>query len=262
MTRHKFRRSKRRYGNDLQRVEDVLVISRDEGQLLEIEQLDETCYPIRLYHFEKAIQALESGQEQQLRKLEGSLIPVTPTVGASYGLYATDEGTGGIITVECSVRPMVPGEDKVSVTGNSTSALVGQSVVSDESVAQSAQNATEAVLSWLWISCGLDLSRLHVHFQMRSLLEGSPGSGVSGPSAGLAMALSLVSELSSLAIAPSAVVTGTIGVKLDVGPVGGLGGYGTQTGKIVGILKSRRVSDLILPAGEFRECLGRDAHSC
>jgi ATP-dependent Lon protease len=65
------------------------------------------------------------------------------------------------------------------------------------------------------------------------------------------MVLSLVSELSGLAMAPSVVVTGTIGVKFDVGPVGGLGGYGTQTGKIVGILKSRRVSDLMLPVANF-----------
>ncbi len=72
-----------------------------------------------------------------------------------------------------------------------------------------------------------------MHFQIRSLLEGSPGSGVSGPSADLAMVLSLISELSGLAKALSVVVTGTIGVKLDVGLVGGLGGYGTQTGKIV-----------------------------
>jgi predicted ATP-dependent protease len=42
-------------------------------------------------------------------------------------------------------------------------------------------------------------------------------------------------------------------VKLDVGPVGGLGGYGTQTGKIIGILKSQkiRVTDLVLPAANF-----------
>jgi len=40
-------------------------------------------------------------------------------------------------------------------------------------------------------------------------------------------------------------------VKLGSGPVGVLGEYGTQTGKIVGILKSRRVSDLILPTANF-----------
>ena len=242
---------KHRYETDLRRAEDVLALIRDEGRSLTTNKLDETCYPIRMYHFEKAIEALESTQERQRRQLEESLIPATPTVGTSYGLYATDEGTGGIITVQCSVRPMLPGERKVSVTGHSTSALVGQSVVADKSVVQSAQNVAEAVSSWLWSEWRIDLSRLHVHFQMRSILEGSPGSGVSGPSAGLAMVLALLSELSGLTISSSVVATGTIGVKLDVGPVGGLGGYGTQTGKVVGILKSRRVSDLILPSANF-----------
>lgn len=242
---------KRRHGIDLRRVEDVLALSGTKEHPLSIEKLDQTSYPIRLYHFEKAIEALESSQERQRRQMEDALIPSTPMAGASCGLYATDDGTGGIITIECSVRPMVPGEQKVSITGNSTSAVVGQSVVSDESVVQSAQNATEAVLSWLWGSWRIDLSLLHVHFQLRSIMEGSPGGGVSGPSAGLAMAIALLSELSGLTTAPSIVATGTIGVKLDVGPVGGLGGYGTQTGKIVGILKSRRVSDLVLPGANF-----------
>jgi hypothetical protein len=42
-------------------------------------------------------------------------------------------------------------------------------------------------------------------------------------------------------------------VKLDVGPVGGLGGYGAQTGKIVGVLKSQRIriTDLVIPASNF-----------
>jgi ATP-dependent Lon protease len=67
------------------------------------------------------------------------------------------------------------------------------------------------------------------------------------------MVLALLSELSGLKVSPSVVATGTIGVKLDIGPVGGLGGYGAQTGKIVGVLKSQRirVTDLLLPAANF-----------
>jgi SpoVK/Ycf46/Vps4 family AAA+-type ATPase len=238
---------KKRFEADLERLQSVVGI---EGQM---EKVDETCYPIRLYHFEKAIQALESSQDRQRRDMEEALILTTPTAGASFGLYAADDGTGGIITVECSSRPIIPGENLVSVTGNSTSLIVGQSVIPDESVPQSAQNATEAVRSWLWIACNVDLSRLHVHFQVRSLLEGAPGQGVSGPSAGLAMVLALISELAGVPISPAIVATGTIGVKLDIGPVGGLGGYGTQTGKIVGILKSRRirVTNLVLPVANF-----------
>lgn len=245
---------RKRYESDLERLQDVIDISREsEKPLPSLDRIDESNYAIRLYHFEKAIQALESSQEHQRREMEEALIPTTPTAGASYGLYATEDGTGGIITVQCSVRPIVSGERPVSVTGNSTSAIIGQAVVPDQSVLQSAENAAEAVRSWLWSASGIDLSRLHVHFQVRSILEGGPGQGVSGPSAGLVMVLSLVSELTGLSISPSVVATGTIGVKLDIGPVGGLGGYGTQTGKIVGILKSRRVhiTDLVLPAANF-----------
>jgi len=139
------------------------------------------------------------------------------------------------------------------VTGNSTSAILGQSVIHDDSVQQSAQNAAEAVLAWLWQRSGVELSRFHIHFQIRSILEGGPGQGVSGPSAGLAMVLALISELSGFVTPPSLVATGTIGIKLDVGPVGGLGGFGAQTGKMVGILRSRRVriTDLVLPAANF-----------
>lgn len=240
----------RRFEADLARLHYLIDL---DGHKVPMEKVDETSYPIRLYHFEKAIQALESNQERQRREMEDALILTKPTPGVSFGLYAAEDGTGGIITVECSSRPIIPGEKLVSVTGNSTSMIVGQSVVPDESVLQSAQNATEAVRAWLWTTCNIDLSRLHVHFQVRSLLEGAPGQGVSGPSAGLAMVLALFSELSGLSISPAIVATGTIGVKHDVGPVGGLGGYGTQTGKVVGILKSRRirVTDLALPAANF-----------
>ena len=156
--------------------------------------------------------------------------------------------------MECSVRPIIHGEKQFSVTGNSTSVIIGQTFVPDDSVLQSAQNATEAVASWLWNANRIDLSRMHIHYQIRSILEGSPGQGVSGPSAGVAIAASLLSELSGVPISPSVVATGTIGVKLDVGPVGGLGGHGTQTGKIVGILKSRRIkiTDLILPEANHK----------
>ena len=243
----------KRHDADLLRLRDLIQICHDESSPISMESITEANYPIRLYHFEKAIEALESTQDKQQRELEEALLP-SPTAGVSYGLYATEHGTGGIIAVECSVRPIIPGEKQVSVTGNSSSTIIGQAVVPDDSVLQSAQNAMEAVASWLWSENRIDLSRLHMHFQIRSILEGSPGQGVSGPSAGVAIAASLLSELSRLSISPSVVATGTIGVKLDVGPVGGLGGHGTQTGKIVGILKSRRIkiTDLILPRANYK----------
>lgn len=242
-----------KYAADLGRLRDVFQLDGSEHPP-SLDELSENNYPLRLYHFEKAIQGLESNQTRQRREMEEALILTQPTPGASFGLYATEDGSGGVITVQCSVRPLIQGERQVSVTGNATSAVVGQAVVSDDSVLQSAENGTEAISSLLWANSQVDLSRLHVHFQIRSILEGAPGQGVSGPSAGLAMVLALLSELAGLPISPKIVATGTIGVKLDVGPVGGLGGYGTQTGKIVGILKSQRVhvTDLVLPVANFQ----------
>jgi ATP-dependent Lon protease len=63
------------------------------------------------------------------------------------------------------------------------------------------------------------------------------------------MFVALVSELADAGCLASKVMTGTIGIKLDVGPVGGLGGFGTETGKLVGILKTKRIriTDLVVP---------------
>jgi ATP-dependent Lon protease len=63
------------------------------------------------------------------------------------------------------------------------------------------------------------------------------------------MFVALVSELADARCLASKVMTGTIGIKLDVGPVGGLGGFGTETGKLVGILKTKRIriTDLLVP---------------
>jgi len=71
------------------------------------------------------------------------------------------------------------------------------------------------------------------------------------------MFAALLSELSKVPIAGSKVMTGTIGVKLDVGPVGGLGGSGRERGKLVGVLKTQkvRVTDLFLPQANCRSAV-------
>jgi predicted ATP-dependent protease len=64
----------------------------------------------------------------------------------------------------------------------------------------------------------------------------------------------LVSELSNTPIIQSKVMTGSIGLKMDVGPVGGLGGRGREAGKLVGILKAEKVkiTDLLVPESNYR----------
>ena len=228
-----------------------------EGILISPENAVPMNYLMRLRHFERAVGNLESLEDRQRREIEESLILTETEPGISYGLYTTGTGYGGILSIECSIRPLTAGEPLISVTGQALSTVIGQTPVPDESVKQSAENATEAVRAWLWKRIGLDLSKCHVHFQIRSLLEGAPGSGVSGPSAGFAMFCALVSELSSVPLPSSKVVTGTISVKLGIGPVGGVGGYGKDSGKVLAILKTQkiRVTDLALPEVNYTSAI-------
>jgi len=237
----------KRYKTDLKRIAEMLPEAREDPAFLS--QVQPDCYKLTLKHFEWALGSLETSEDKHARELTESLILAEALPGVAYGLYTNPHGIGGILAVQCSVRPMIEGEHQVSVTGHATTAVLGQLAVRDDSVTQSARNAVEVVRGWLWSAGGVALDQLHIHFQMRSLLEGAPGQGVSGPSAGLTMFVALVSELACVHCPPSRVMTGTIGIKRDVGPVGGLGGFGSETGKLVGILKTKRVriTDLLVP---------------
>jgi SpoVK/Ycf46/Vps4 family AAA+-type ATPase len=242
-----------RHKTDLERIEETLPGVKKDASVLD--QVQPDTYKLTLKHFEWALNSLETLEDKHARDLTESLILPEATPGVAYGLYTTSHGVGGVLAVQCNVRPLITGEPQVSVTGQATSAVSGHLVVPDHSVVQSAKNAFEAVRGWLWNAARIELDQLHVHFQMRSLSEGAPGQGVSGPSAGLTMFVALVSELARIRCPASKVMTGTIGIKLDVGPVGGLGGFGAETGKLVGILKTKRVriTDLFVPKVNYEK---------
>ncbi len=239
-----------KFSDDVERLDRTLALSNEEGTSLSRDQVNQDNYKIRMIHFERAIKSLESLEDKEHREIAEALILPNAIPGVTYGLYTSDRGTGGILTIQCTVRPSIPGEKQVSVTGQASSMMMGQTFVPDDSVVQSAENALEAAKSWLWSKVRVNLAKYHVHFQIRSILEGAPGMGVSGPSAGYAMLNALISELANVPISQSKVMTGTIGLKMDVGPVGGLGGRGREAGKLVGILKAEKIkiTDLLLPA--------------
>jgi SpoVK/Ycf46/Vps4 family AAA+-type ATPase len=243
-----------KYQDDIDRLNEMLKIYQQEGTVLTRDKVSQDNYKIRLSHFQRAISSLESLEDKEHREIAEALILPQAIPGVTYGLYTSDRGTGGILTIQCTVQPINPGERHVSVTGQASSMIMGQTMVPDDSVIQSAQNAVEAVRSWLWSKIRVNLAKYHVHFQIRSILEGAPGAGVSGPSAGYAMVNALVSELSNTPIIQSKVMTGSIGLKMDVGPVGGLGGRGREAGKLVGILKAEKVkiTDLLVPESNYR----------
>jgi SpoVK/Ycf46/Vps4 family AAA+-type ATPase len=243
-----------KYEEDIDRLTEALKVYQQEGTILKQDQINQDNYKIRLFHFQQAISSLESLEDKEHREIAESLILSQAIPGVTYGLYTSERGSGGILTIQCTVRPINSGERHVSVTGQASSMLMGQTSVPDDSVIQSAQNAVEAVRSWLWSKIRVNLAKYHVHFQIRSILEGAPGAGVSGPSAGYAMLNALISELSNSPIIQSKVMTGSIGLKMDVGPVGGLGGRGREAGKLVGILKAEKVkiTDLLVPEANYK----------
>src|SRR6059036_3276838 len=243
-----------KYQEDLDRLKEVLEVYKGEGIRLEVDTVNKDNYKIRLFHFQKAIASLETLEDKEHREIAEALILPQQTPGVSYGLYTSDRGLGGVLTIQCTIRPATPGERPVSVTGQASSTALGQSFVPDDSVVHSAENAVEALRAWLWSKTRVNLARFDVHYQIRSILEGAPGQGVSGPSAGYAMVNALVSELAGISIPQSKVMTGTIGLKIDVGPVGGLGGRGREAGKLVGILKADKVkiTDLLVPESNYR----------
>ena len=243
-----------KYQEDIDRLNEALKIYHQEGTDLKRDQITQDNYKIRLFHFQRAISSLESLEDKEHREIAEALILSQAIPGVTYGLYTSERGSGGILTIQCTVQPINPGERHVSVTGQASSMMMGQTSVPDDSVIQSAQNAVEAARSWLWSKVRVNLAKYHVHFQIRSILEGAPGAGVSGPSAGYAMLNALMSELSNTPITQSKVMTGSIGLKMDVGPVGGLGGRGREAGKLVGILKAEKVkiTDLLVPEANYR----------
>ncbi len=243
-----------KFSEDVERLDRTLALSKEEGTSLSRDQVNQDNYKIRMIHFERAIKSLESLEDKEHREIAEALILPNAIPGVTYGLYTSDRGTGGILTIQCTVRPSIPGEKQASVTGQASSMMMGQTSVPDDSVVQSAENALEAAKSWLWSKVRVNLAKYHVHFQIRSILEGAPGMGVSGPSAGYAMLNALISELANVPISQSKVMTGTIGLKMDVGPVGGLGGRGREAGKLVGILKAEKIkiTDLLLPAVNYK----------
>ena len=243
-----------RFEEDIERLDAALKVYQQEGTTLKRGEVNQDNYRIRLFHFEQAISSLESLEDKEHREIAEALILSQAIPGVTYGLYTSERGSGGILTIQCTLRPINPGERHVSVTGQASSMMMGQTSVPDDSVIQSAQNAVEAVRSWLWSKIRVNLAKYHVHFQIRSILEGAPGAGVSGPSAGYAMLNALISELSNTPITQSKVMTGSIGLKMDVGPVGGLGGRGREAGKLVGILKAEKVkiTDLLVPESNHR----------
>jgi len=220
------------YLDDLERLKEVLGSTSLEA----LSKVTPDNYKIRLYHFQKAAELLELEIDRELMDIQESMISREP--GTALGLATDPQGRRGLLLiVECMVRK---GQGKVNVTGVAkTLALTPGTPIEDVSVVESAQNAVDYIKLYVQDKLGMDIADYDFRFQVVSPLEGVPGTGVSGPSLGLALSVAALSELIGCPSDPSVVMTGKVDIKGRVGPVGGLDWRGA--GKIIAAIKTRRV---------------------
>jgi len=220
------------YLEDLKRLEEVLGSTSLEA----LSKVTPDNYKIRLYHFQRAAELLELEIDKELMDIQEGMIVKGP--GIALGLATDPQGRRGLLLiVECMVRR---GQGKVSVTGAAkTLALTPGAPVEDVSVVESAQNAVDYIKLYVQDKLGMDIADYDFRFQVVSPLEGVPGTGVSGPSLGLALSVAALSELMGCPQDPSVVMTGKVDIKGRVGPVGGLDWRGA--GKIIAAIKTKRV---------------------
>jgi len=234
---------KKLYENDLERLFSVLNIKPDDPDLLaKLENINPENYPLKLYHFEKALERTydEAVEEAKRMILETVRIP-KPEVGKSYGLIALGERgeVGGIIgVIEVVVNPK--GSGKVHVVGSETG----------ESILASAYDAfiyINSISNWKFkdYDVYVEIVTPAKGMEKQTYGLGATKAPVSGPSAGLAIAIAMLSAFTGVEVDPTVVMTGAITALGEVWPVGGLDYRGM--GKIEAALSDQYARVLIMP---------------
>ncbi len=235
------------YEDELNRVKEILNLPT----INEVINVDVEDYKLRLYHFEKAAESLEQDVDKELIDVQESLITNEPHPGIAIGLGTDVQGRRGIpLIVECNVNPF--GTGKVTITGVARSVTLGPGTsVEDVSVVESASNVVDYIKHYAMSRGGLDLSNFDFRYQVISPMEGIPGSGVSGPSLGLALSVATISELARTPVSSEVVMTGKCDIKGGVGPVGGLDWRGS--GKILAAIRTKkiRVKKFLMPKWNY-----------
>ena len=239
----KIEETKELFKSDLERLIEISKISLDDVKLAgKLEKIDPSTYPLRLYHFEKAIEStVDEYVEEAQRMLQHTVRIQKPEVGKSYGLIALGERgeLGGLVGVtEVVVNPS--GSGKVQVIGSE----VGESILAS---AQDAFIYINSVSGWRFKNYDVYIELITPAKGMEKQIVG-PGivrPPVSGPSAGLSIAVAMLSAFVNVEVDPTVIMTGAITARGEVWPVGGLDYRGM--GKIEAALSDRYARKLIIP---------------
>ncbi|MDR0840729.1 MAG: AAA family ATPase [Christensenellaceae bacterium] len=154
-------------------------------------------------------------QISNCRQRHAQRIPAAPGVGSSIGLGVTGEGTGAVIEIECTARPAPQGSGSLDVSGAveyEELELRGRKLGRKGTARTSAENVLCAFGKRFGLECG--------GYDIRFSMPG--GMPMDGPSAGIALAVALMSAVSGKAPVASLALTGEITVQGGVRPVGGV----------------------------------------
>ncbi len=228
---------------DLERLFEILKIDVDDPKLIErLEKVDPSNYVLKLYHFEKALEsAFDEYVEEAKRMLQNTVRIQKPEVGKSYGLIAIGERgeLGGIVGVtEVIVNP--EGSGRVQVIGSE----IGESILAS---AQDAFIYINSISGWRFKDYDIyvELVTPAKGMEKQVIGFGVTRPTVSGPSAGLSIAVAMLSAFLNVEVDPTVIMTGAITARGEVWPVGGLDYRGM--GKIEAALSDRYARKLIIP---------------
>ncbi len=239
----KIEETKALYKKDHERLLEVLKIKADDPEISEIlEKVDPSNYPLRLYHFEKSLEGtVDEFAEEAQKMLQQTVRTQKPEVGRSYGLIALGERgeMGGLVgVIEVIVNPK--GSGKVQVVGSEAG----------ESILASAYDAfiyINSISDWRFKDCDVYIELVTPAKGMEKQVIG-PGltrPPVSGPSAGLAIAVAMLSAFFQVEVDPTVIMTGAITARGEVWPVGGLDYRGM--GKIEAALSDQYARKILMP---------------
>jgi SpoVK/Ycf46/Vps4 family AAA+-type ATPase len=231
------------YKKDFDRLCEVIEACPNDLEFTKhLEGLDPSDYPLRLYHFEKALEGkTDEALLEAQRMVQQTVRLKKPKIGRSYGLIALGESgeAGGLVgVIEVIVNPK--GSGKVQVIGSE----VGESILAS---AQDAFVYINSLLNWQFKDHDIFIELVTPAKGMERQIVGLgvSRSPVSGPSAGLAIAIAMLSALVKVEVDPTVVMTGAITASGEVWPVGGLDYRGM--GKVEAVLSDEYARKFVMP---------------
>ncbi|MEM3079035.1 MAG: AAA family ATPase, partial [Thermoproteota archaeon] len=236
------------YAKDLERLSRILGIEQDsKGFLDRLRLVSASNYPLQPVHFQEALETLseEEAVSEARTMIDKSVRVESPEVGKTYGLVAigaAGEQSGFVSVIEVITNPRGKGVVKVvgSEYGESIQASAEDAFIYVNSISGWRFKNHDVFVELVTPAKGME------KLQLRPGLSYPP---VSGPSAGLAIGVAMISAFTGIEADPTVIMTGAITAKGEVWPVGGLDHRGM--GKIDAALADKYAKKLLVPVFNY-----------